>query len=270
MATPSVTSFEVKGADGLPMRGNVHTGARGRERRPTVLICHGFKGFKDWGFFPPFADRLARAGFTAVRFNFSGAGVSDGDKFDEPERFAHDTLSRALADLSSVIDWTGADRVGLVGHSRGGGLAVLGAARDRRVVSLVTWAAIGAAWRWDEATVRSWREAGFLEIPNQRTGQILPLYTDVLDDLERHPEALDIERAATSVSVPWLVIHGVDDETVPVAEGQRLASLGNRELMLVEGAGHTFGGRHPWQGTTEELERVMSETVGWFTRYLGP
>ena len=41
---------------------------------------HGFKGFKDWGFFPHLADRLARAGLVAVSFNFSGSGVGpDGE-----------------------------------------------------------------------------------------------------------------------------------------------------------------------------------------------
>jgi len=273
MATQSVRSFEVRGADGLPMRGNVHSGARLNERRPTVVICHGFKGFKDWGFFPVLADRLARAGFTAVRFNFSGAGVSDGDEFDEPERFAHNTMSGALSDLATVIDWAGADQVGLVGHSRGGGLATLQAARDRRVAALVTWAAIASAQRWDEKTLSSWRAAGVLDVVNQRTGQVLPLHVDVLDDLERHADALDINRAAATISVPWLVVHGTDDETVPVAEGRRLAALGdpvnNRELLLVEKAGHTFGTRHPWQGPTPEFEMVMNATVEWLARYLG-
>lgn len=271
MATQSVRSFEVRGADGLPMRGNVHSAAQLHERRPTVVICHGFKGFKDWGFFPPLADRLARAGFTAVRFNFSGAGVSDGEEFDEPNRFAHGTLSGSLTDLATVIDWTGADRVGLVGHSRGGGLAILQAARDRRVAAVVTWAAIASAMRWDERTARSWRAAGILDVVNQRTGQLLPLHLDVLDDIERHGDALDIERAAARVSAPWLLAHGTADETVPVGEGQRLAALGDsgiRQLMLVEGAGHTFGTRHPWQGPTTEFEMVMNATIEWLARYL--
>ena len=271
MATQSMTTFEIAGADGRPMLGNVHSAAQRHERRPTVVICHGFKGFKDWGFFPSLADRLARAGFTAVRFNFSGAGVSDGDEFDQPERFAHDTLSKALADLASVIDWTGADRVGLVGHSRGGGLAVLQAAGDRRVAALVTWAAIARAHRWDDATIRSWRASGVLDVVNQRTGQILPLHLDVLDDLERHADALDIERASARVTVPWLVIHGSDDETVHISEGRRLAATRDqdqRELMVVQGAGHTFGARHPWDGPSAELEDVMTATVGWLGRYL--
>jgi pimeloyl-ACP methyl ester carboxylesterase len=271
MATKSVTSFEVAGADGLPMHGNVHTAARPGERRPTVVICHGFKGFKDWGFFPALADRLATAGFTAVRFNLSGAGVSEGEEFDEPERFAHDTFSRALADLASVIDWTGADDIGIVGHSRGGGLAALQAARDPRVKTLVTWASIASVKRWDDATVRSWREQGVLHVVNQRTGQVLPLYTDMLDDLDRQESGLDIEAAAARVEIPWLVIHGTEDETVSAAEGRLLAASsrsGDRELLLIEGAGHTFGARHPWHGPTAHLEEVVGATILWLSRHL--
>lgn len=271
MATPGVESFEIIGADGLPIRGNVHTGARHGEQRPPVVICHGFKGFKDWGFFPPLADRLAAAGFTAVRFNFSGAGVSDGDRFDQPERFGHDTFSRQRADLRAVLEWVGADGVGLVAHSRGGAAAVLEAASDARVRALVTWAAIARTNRWDEETVQRWRADGRLDIVNQRTGEVLPLYTDVLDDLERRGDDLNLELAAARVTAPWLIVHGTEDEAVSPEEARCLADSAPRastELLLVEDAGHTFGARHPWAGSTPALDRVTDATVGWFARHL--
>jgi len=80
MATVNTTQFELVGADGGPLRGDVRTQEKGADR-PAVVICHGFKGFKDWGFFPHLAARIARAGMTAVSFNFSGSGVGpDGEK----------------------------------------------------------------------------------------------------------------------------------------------------------------------------------------------
>ena len=107
--------------------------------RPTVVICHGFKGFMEWGFFPYLATLLAARGFVAVRFNLSGAGPQPGD---EP------------ADLLAVLAATGETlapgrvdrrRLGLFGHGRGGGDAILAAAQSPwrdRVRALVTWAAI--------------------------------------------------------------------------------------------------------------------------------
>ena len=139
MASPIKTSFRLTGADGGTLRGDVRTAGRAR---PAVVICHGFKGFKDWGYFPVTADRLARAGFTAVSFSFSGAGVGDdGETFNEPERFGRNTYSVQLADLDIILHALGSgalglqpSAVGLLGHSMGGGVTILRAARDRKSV----------------------------------------------------------------------------------------------------------------------------------------
>ena len=73
MATPTLTKHSLEGALG-DLLVDVRTGDR-RNPRPAVVIVHGFKGFKDWGMFPVVADRLARAGLTAVSVNLSGSGV---------------------------------------------------------------------------------------------------------------------------------------------------------------------------------------------------
>lgn len=272
MATPRSSSFAIEGADGRPIRGNVHTSARSGEARPTVVICHGFKGFKDWGMFPVIAGRLAQAGFTAIRFNFSGSGVSDGDQFDQPDRFRADTLSRQVDDLGRILDWTGKEAVGVLGHSRGGGVATLRAARDRRVAVLVTWAGIARAQWWDDETVSRWRAEGKVDIVNARTGEVLEIGLGLLDDLDAHRDELDIERAAANVSVPWLIVHGSDDEAVSLDEAERLANArsgGLRELHVVEGGSHTFGARHLWAGPTPALEEALDQTVAWLSRHLG-
>ena len=61
MATPTLTRHVLGGVLGPIL---VDVRAAGRDSpRPAVVVLHGFKGFKDWGMFPPLADRLARAGF---------------------------------------------------------------------------------------------------------------------------------------------------------------------------------------------------------------
>jgi pimeloyl-ACP methyl ester carboxylesterase len=275
MATPIQTAFQLTGADGGPLRGDVRTAGL---RRPAVVICHGFKGFKGWGYFPVIADRLARAGFSVVSFNFSGSGVGeDGERFSEPERFGRSTYSGQLTDLQVVLDAlsNGAlgiqpSAVGLLGHSMGGAIAVLQAARDERVRALITWAAtarFGRLWRPDQ--VPDWRRTGRIDVVNQRTGEILPLYTDVLDDLERHREVLDVGRAAARVRVPWLIAHGAADESVPLEDARTLhAGNAAAELLLLEGTGHTFGIKHPWNGSSPAFERLSEATVEWFARQL--
>jgi dienelactone hydrolase len=281
MATPVLTRFELRGADGGPLRGDVRS-ARHGAARPAVVICHGFKGFKDWGFFPHLAERLALAGVTAVSFNFSGSGVGpDGETFSEPERFGHATLGKDLQDLDTVLGALGAgmlvprlvapSAVGLFGHSRGGGVAVLRAARDAAVRALVTWSAIGAALRWGPETIAKWRRDGRMSVTNMRTGDVLPLYTDALDELEADTAGrLDIGAAAAAMRVPWLIVHGEADESVAMKDALflRKQSAGRAELLLVPHGSHTFGARHPWAGMTRELEQAMDATVGWFLRTL--
>ena len=282
MATVITTTFELRGADGGPLRGDARA-AEGGRGRPAVVICHGFKGFKDWGFFPHLADRLAKAGFTAVSFNFSGSGVGpDGQSFSEPERFGHATFSNDLTDIQTVCDallggtlvegLAVPTKLGLFGHSRGGGMAVIHTGGASRVEALVTWAAIGRTHRWPEATIAEWRRDGKIDIVNARTGDVLPLYTDLLDDIDAHgSERLDLIAAAGSVGVPWLILHGEADETVPIAEAEALRdAAGGPDVVLrvVSGGTHTMGSKHPWAGLTPELKLAMGETVAWFSRYL--
>ena len=277
MATPTITSCELPGVLG-PIAVDVR--AAGRDMpRPAVVIVHGFKGFKDWGMFPPLADRAARAGFVAVSLNLSGAGVDAAGNFVFPERFGHDTISAALTDLERVLDALAAGTldiappsvIGLLGHSRGGGVAILTAARDARVTALVTWAAIADVNRWPADVMAEWRKKGRHDVVNARTGEVLPLYTDVLDDNAQNAGRLDIVAAAGGITAPWLLIHGAADEAVPLAEGERLAAVMRHPASRHEwiaGGQHTFGAKHPWAGSTPELERVFAASVAWFARYL--
>jgi pimeloyl-ACP methyl ester carboxylesterase len=278
MATPTLTKHTLPGTLGDILI-DVRAGGRGSPR-PAVIVMPGFKGFKDWGMFPPFCERLARAGLSAVSLNPSGSGVDDQGEFTLIERFGHNTYSAELDDLLQVVAALGdgglgvapPTSIGLVGHSRGGGMSVLAAAEDRRIAALVTWAAISSVERWSPAEQRTWREAGVKEIVNSRTGQRLPLYPDILDDIERHAlTRLDILRAAARIRVPWLILHGTADESVSPLEAEALHAAG-REIgarhLPVDGAGHTFGTVHPWQGETPHFRFVADETLGFLAANL--
>ncbi|HEY2804807.1 MAG TPA: alpha/beta fold hydrolase [Gemmatimonadales bacterium] len=273
MATPRLAKLQLKGADGRPLPVDVRT-AGSDGKRPAVVICHGFKGFKDWGFFPFLADRLAKAGFMAISFNFSGSGVGEGMVFDQPDRFAHQRPTADLQDLATLSDWAlaeGSGWLGLVGHSRGGGLAVLQAARDERVKALVTWAAIDHFLRWPDDEVARWRREGRIEIVNSRTGEVLTLLRDALDDIDANRAQLDVVAAAKYVRVPWLIAHGSADATVPVAVAQQLAAdsgSARTELLVEAGGDHGFGAKHPWAGSNPIFDDVLDQTVKLFASAL--
>ncbi len=251
--------------------------------RPAVVICHGFKGFMEWGFFPHLAHLLAARGFTAVRFNFSGSGMRPGDELvTDLEAFRRATVQRDLEELLAVLAALGAEiapgrvdaeRIGLLGHSRGGGTALLaaaGAAWGRRLRALVTWSAIGSFDRLPAEEKRRWRSAGEYPIVNARTGQELTLALSVLEDLERRRREYDLEAAAGARSIPWLIVHGEDDETVPVAEARRLAGTAREpfQLEVVAAGSHTFGAVHPFAGPTAPLIEALNLTQGWLRRHL--
>ncbi len=275
MATARLVERVVPGGDGGPLYVDLRTAARPGEPRPAVVIVHGFKGFKDWGFFPRLAERLAVAGCSAWSMNLSSSGVSKGDVVDQPERFAHQRPSADLADVAAVVDLAvaeGASAVGLVGHSRGGALAIIQAARDARVKALVTWAAIDSFMRWSAEDMARWRREGRIDIANARTGQVLPILTDALGDWDAHGAGLlDVMRSASGVASPWLIAHGAADPTVEVEAARRLAASGaaRAELLLLEGADHTFGVRHPWAGSAPDYDELSERTVGFLARHLG-
>ena len=277
MATPSLTTHSLPGAIG-PIGVEVRTARRDRSG-PAVVIVPGFKSFPAWGFYPPTADRLARAGCAVLTVNLSGSGADARGEFTRLDRFARNTFGAEIQDLATVLEAIGRGDldvaapscVGLLGHSRGG-VAVLANAARPEVRALVTWSAIASVVRWDEGTRAEWRWRGHLDIPNVRTGQTMRVGLPLLDEVERDAAgALDLDRLAQDVPIPWLIVHGTADESVGFAEGRALAAAsGAPETRFVEvdGAGHTFGVAHPWAGSTPAFDRVLSESVAWFARHL--
>ena len=276
----SLTRWELRPADGQPaIRGDVRVLA-GTAPRSAVVVCHGFKGFRTWGFFPPLARALARAGHAAVTFDFSHNGVgADGVDFSALELFRENTHTRDVDEIRMVLDALRGGvltrraplRIGLFGHSRGGGEAILAAAEDPRVDALVTWASIAdIPARWTAEQAAAWGRGETVEVANQRTGQMMPIGPGYWRDVQMNRERLDVGRAAASLTIPWLIVHGEDDTSVPPSEGRALfdAAGEETELLLVEGTGHTFGAVHPYAGATPELRAAADATVEWFGQHL--
>ena len=270
MAPPE--PFEIPGKDGLSIRGERYLA---EDAAGTVFVCHGFKGFAHWGFFPYVAQSLARGGLNAITFDFSGSGIGrDRESFTEPEAFSTNTFTRELEDLENLVDYARRskwidEQFGLFGHSRGGGTAILYAADKAEITALVTWAAISHVNRWTAADALEWRTRGFREIVNSRTGETLLLGTDLLDEVEAHlTTKVNILAAAAKVKAPWLIVHGTADETVPHNEAEQLHQRSSKvsKLKLLEGVNHAFGATHPLTDPPRTLEQVVAETVQFFAQ----
>ena len=243
---------------------------RDAESLPWVIALHGFKGFKDWGFFPLLSRGLAESGMVCVRFNASGCGVGeDGVDFSDLASFEKDTYGRQLEDIERVRTLANSGglgaldrgRCGLLGHSRGGGVSILHAA-DHPCQALVLWAAIDRCIQFPESVVEQWRQDGYLDIENARTGQTMRLGGAALAEIDQNAARFDIVEAAARVGCPSLVVHGTADESVPFASAERIhAALPDSHLLAMEDADHTFGAQHPLEGMNPALARVLSRTL---------
>ncbi len=247
--------FEVLGSSGRPVRGTWH----GHKDAPSVLVLHGFKGFRSWGFFPWLCDEFASAGWRALRIDFSHNGVEERD-FDRLDLFMLDTPTRHQEDLRAVAKSIEGP-FAILGHSRGGGDAILFAASEPRVTRVVTLASVATtAWRPPDVE-ENLRTLGYYPVPNARTKQTMPVARHAIEDGSRH----SIEDAARQMHAPLLLIHGTEDESVPPSASEQVATWHrNANLKLIEGAGHTFGAVHPWRGPTHWLEEASRLT----TRFL--
>lgn len=276
------SAFQLPVDEDRNLHGLLHTCPRPGPR-PTIVVCHGFKGFMEWGFFPALTELLTGRGFTVVQFNFSGSGMRPGDeRVTDLDAFRTATFRQDLDDLLSLLAALGDSigrgvidlgRLGLFGHSRGGGTSILAAGHPEwadRLAALVTWSAVSTFDRMDDAEKLLWRQRGEVTIVNARTGQEMALDRVILDDLEAHREELDILAAASRRDAPWLLIHGDDDETVPVAEARTLAeyAAGVGCLLEIPGAGHTFAATHPFAGPTPHLIEALNATQSWFRQHL--
>ena len=280
---PTIHPFDLELVDNRELSGVVHAPEQ-TGPRPTVVVCHGFKGFMEWGFFPYLAELLAERGMTVVRFNFTGSGMRPRDVLiTDKEAFRRATFSQDLRDLRRVLAALGSEigqglvdpeRIGLFGHSRGGGIATLAAAQSswrRRIGALVTWAAVSTFDRLTPDEKEIWRRRGFVTVINSRTRQQLAVDVLVLEDLERFQQHLDPQAAGSVRQAPWLILHGDHDETVPAREARLLAAHAAApcQLNLIAGGDHTFGAKHPFDGPTPQLIEALNATQDWFRTHLG-
>jgi len=248
--------FTIDSDEGLPIRGDLDAP---EQPRALIVVVHGFKGFKDWGFFPWLAQHLCRHRFAVCRFNMSRSGIGDDpETFGRLDLFADDTYSIQLADLRAVVQHAQQRfpmlPTFLLGHSRGGGVALLGAAEVPRLEGVVVWSPIARAGRWDDDTKRIWRASGSLDVVNQRTKQVMRMSPAILDDYDAHAEQLDVLAAARRLTVPLLVLHGGKDDSVPPGEGRLIAQhCVDSSLVVIHEASHTYNAIHPLVNIPFEL-----------------
>lgn len=248
---------------------------------PCLFLVHGFKGFKDWGFWPYTANYLANNGFFVIAFNFSHNGVGKSlVEFDELDKFAKNTISLEVSELVDLINAyrkgfftkSISEEIGLVGHSRGGAVSLLTAAKNENIKAVCVWASVAKLDRYTERQKKEWREKGFVEVLNTRTNQMMRLNVELLNDIEENiGGSLSIEKSVKDLNIPLKIVHGEQDITVPDEEAKLIynwSDKSNSDLLTIPAAGHTFNIVHPFTESNEKFEIVLKETKNFFNKNL--
>lgn len=217
--------------------------------RTVVLLCHGLLSNRDSATNRALSERLLAQGIATFRFDFVGHG-SRADPNDPLRQF---TLSRCLEQTNGAIAWLkaqGAERIGVVGSSFGGLVALRTAVRHPEIVALglkcpvVDYPPLWQA-RLGEGGMRHWRESSRLVLATHAGRVSLPY--DFYHDLLLHEVGQE-----AAISSPVLIVHGDADEDVPVQQSQKLFERlqAPKELVVLPGADHEFS-------RSEDFERMI-------------
>ena len=230
---------------------------------PAVIFCHGFDGNRigDHRFWVYLGRELCKKGFIALRFDFRGCGESDGSSESV-------TISEEMSDLKAAISWLQdevkilEDRIGVVGHSLGGVVAILTAAEDERIKAVCTISSPSSTKIHENAAknilkvnIKEFMEKGYLDLPSG--GRV---WRSFMVDALKH----DILGSVAKISPrPILIVHGTEDEIVPVSHAEELFDRAGepKEKLLVQGANHSFNQWDKYWLVVDHVARWLEENL---------
>lgn len=196
-----------------------------------VVLGHGVTGNKDRPVVADTALALNAAGFDTLRFSFAGNGASGGD-------FRDATISKEVDDLRAVLDAVAdtASNICYIGHSMGGAVGALTAAKDRRIKALVSLAGM--------IDTRTFANTEFgSETPDAGVmweDESCPLSSAFMRDL--CDTIVSVAPHVASIQAPWLLLHGTADDVVLPRDTEEVQSLMGDAVkaVFIEGADHSF------------------------------
>lgn len=201
-----------------------------------VITCHGLISSKDSEKYVGIGRRFYGEDLAVLRFDFRGCGESGG-------LFEDTSLTGRIEDLKSALDFAqkqGYESIGVMGSSLGGTVAILTAAKDKRVKALVTWA---TPCYLDELFRR----------------EVIKGFEKLKHDVSKY----DVVKAVKETHCPILIVHGSLDEQVPPSHADILYENANepKDIQIIEGADHRLT-------DSPHRRRTVELTLDWFKKYL--
>jgi uncharacterized protein len=252
-------------------------------KKPIVIFCHGYKGYKDWGAWNLAAKVFAKKKLFFIKFNFShnGGTVENPIDFPDLKAFGENNLTKELNDLEDVINWIttnpgfkneiDVNKITLIGHSRGGGIVTIKASENKKIAKIITWAGVsdyGARFPNGEI-LEVWKQEGTSYILNSRTLQQMPHLYQFYQNFKDNEERLTIKNAVLKIKIPHLIIHGENDEVVLPIEAKNIHSWNPKsELIFIEKMNHPLGCTQPWKSVNMplHLKKVVKDSINFILK----
>ena len=275
---------------GLKLSGVVHLprGLRPTERRGAFLVLHGFGSNKDGGNVVTVAELLTRLGYVTLRFDMRGCGESEGE-------FGRVICLEQVEDTRNALSFLAQHpavdpaRIGVIGSSFGGAVAVYTGGVDARVAAVISnggWGDGERKFRGQHRSPEAWaRFTNMLKEGREhraRTGKslmvprydIVPIPPHLRTNLASNSvESFPAETAQSMFDFraddvvgriaprPLLLLHAANDSVTPTEQSIELFKHAGQpaELHLISDADHFMFG--------EGNSRVWHLLRGWLAAY---
>ena len=241
--------------DGIKLNAKLDMPTRAEGKHPLVIIIHGFTGHMEERHIVAVSQMLNEIGFATLRVDMYGHGNSDG-------KFKNHTLYKWLTNALTVIDYARSlvfvTDLYLCGHSQGGMTVMLAGAMKHEVIKGII--PLSPAWMIPDAA----RNGTLLgqDFDPDHIPDILPAWGDrgLNGNYVRVAQTIHVEEAIDRYEGPVLIVHGDQDEAVPVAYGVKAAErYKNCKLVLIPGDTHCYD--HHLDQVLEAVRDWMREKV---------
>lgn len=224
----------------------------------AIIMCHGFTGDRhEWGRFDKLAEEFNETGFNVLAFDFSGSGESEDDLL---------TIEKEIEDLKSAINFIrkkGFFKIGLFGLSLGGLICL----RNSENVSAI---ALAAPVTNKEENYEDGRliPKGFIRLEDgnflfkfKRETEVFRRKIVVDKKIIEERENINQEGLLKDVKCPVLIVHGTEDESVPLEDSEKAIKTLNEDsrLYIIKGADH---------GLNNQLDEIAELSMDFFKKHL--
>jgi dipeptidyl aminopeptidase/acylaminoacyl peptidase len=229
------------------------------QRKLIVILCHGFSTSKDGRTYVRLEEILNDREISTFRFDFYAHGESEGN-------FEEITTSEAVDDVLNAIEFlkkSGYGQIGLVGSSFGGLASILTASQSDDLCLLALKSPVSdyksmAHTRHSEQEINDWKTKGYIDLDSvneERRRLNYSFYEDA--------EKVDAYEEARKIKIPTLIVHGDEDETVPIEQSIKTARLiENCRLEIIRGCDHVYSNPEHFEKLLNLVSSFIVENSG--------